>query len=91
MMIGCPCLVPLCLNSVLLTAYTVVLLLMRNHLFVWSVFSPKYLYVCATTVCVYVGVFVVAVTGFYTCLVFAMRRKRQDPFSNEMGKSLIGE
>lgn len=36
-----PCLVPLTLNSILLLAYTIVLLLMRNHLFVWSVFSPK--------------------------------------------------
>lgn len=36
-----PCLVPLGLNSVLLLAYTIILLLMRNHLFVWSVFSPK--------------------------------------------------
>lgn len=41
MTLGFPCLVPLGLNSVLLIAYTVVLLLMRNHLFVWSVFSPK--------------------------------------------------
>lgn len=40
-MLGFPCLVPLTLNSILLTAYTIVLLLMRNHLFVWSVFSPK--------------------------------------------------
>lgn len=36
-----PCLVTLGVNSILLTAYTIVLLLMRNHLFVWSVFSPK--------------------------------------------------
>lgn len=40
-MLGFPCLVPLGLNSILLTAYTIILLLMRNHLFVWSVFSPK--------------------------------------------------
>ncbi|KAH9664388.1 GPI ethanolamine phosphate transferase 2 [Citrus sinensis] len=40
-MLGFPCLAPLTLNSILLTAYTIVLLLMRNHLFVWSVFSPK--------------------------------------------------
>ncbi|KAJ0098112.1 hypothetical protein Patl1_28313 [Pistacia atlantica] len=40
-MLGFPCLVPLGINSILLTAYTIVLLLMRNHLFVWSVFSPK--------------------------------------------------
>ncbi|PHT25564.1 hypothetical protein CQW23_34812 [Capsicum baccatum] len=39
--LGFPCLVPLGLNSILLIAYTIVLLLMRNHLFVWSVFSPK--------------------------------------------------
>lgn len=39
--LGFPCLVPLALNSIALTAYTIVLLLMQNHLFVWSVFSPK--------------------------------------------------
>ncbi|MCL7042223.1 hypothetical protein MKW94_028598 [Papaver nudicaule] len=75
MMIGFPCLVPLALNSVMLTAFTVVLFAMRNHLFVWSVFSPKYLYVLATAVCVYVGVFIVAVTGIYTCLVFFLRER----------------
>ncbi|CAA0821025.1 Alkaline-phosphatase-like family protein [Striga hermonthica] len=57
--LGYPCLIPLGLNSILLLAYTIVLLLMRNHLFVWSVFSPKYMYVCATTACVYIGVSVV--------------------------------
>ncbi|KAK9285804.1 hypothetical protein L1049_025005 [Liquidambar formosana] len=77
MMVSFPCLVPLGLNSILLTAYTIILLLMRNHLFVWSVFSPKYLYVCATTACVYLGVTVVAATGSYTCLVFALRKKLQ--------------
>jgi len=40
-MITMPCLLPLLINSVTLTSYTIVLLLMRNHLFVWSVFSPK--------------------------------------------------
>ncbi|KAK4566843.1 hypothetical protein RGQ29_002914 [Quercus rubra] len=40
-MLAFPCLVPLGVNSIILTAYTIVLLLMRNHLFVWSVFSPK--------------------------------------------------
>ncbi|GAB2283229.1 hypothetical protein Dimus_017754 [Dionaea muscipula] len=40
-MIGIPCLIPLCVNSILLTGYTVVLLRMQNHLFIWSVFSPK--------------------------------------------------
>ncbi|XAR73479.1 hypothetical protein NMG60_11007463 [Bertholletia excelsa] len=69
------CLVPLGLNSVILVAYTIVLLLMRNHLFVWSVFSPKYLYVCATTAAVYVGVSVVFLTASYTSLVLALRRR----------------
>lgn len=40
-MITLACLLPLLINSVALTSYTIVLLLMRNHLFVWSVFSPK--------------------------------------------------
>ncbi|KAG9450826.1 hypothetical protein H6P81_010791 [Aristolochia fimbriata] len=57
---GMPCLVPLALNSVVLTTFTIILLLMRNHLFVWSVFSPKYLYVCAATIGVYIGVITVA-------------------------------
>ncbi|KAL8196352.1 hypothetical protein R6Q57_024647 [Mikania cordata] len=39
--LGFPCLVPLGLNSVLLVAYTFILLIMRNHLFIWTVFSPK--------------------------------------------------
>ncbi|MED6174674.1 hypothetical protein PIB30_071274, partial [Stylosanthes scabra] len=39
-LLGFPCLVPLSINSVLLTSYTIVLLTMRNHLFIWSVFSP---------------------------------------------------
>ncbi|XVF17348.1 hypothetical protein REPUB_Repub10bG0113200 [Reevesia pubescens] len=82
MMLGFPCLVPLVLNSILLTAYTVVLLLMRNHLFVWSVFSPKYLYVCATTLCTYIGLFIVAATGIYTYLVLAMRKWKQVSISN---------
>lgn len=73
MMISTPCLLPLGLNSIVLTAFTIILLLMRNHLFVWSVFSPKYLYVCAATVSVYIGVLVVAATGVYTCLVLFLR------------------
>ncbi|KAJ6288276.1 hypothetical protein OIU76_024292 [Salix suchowensis] len=77
MILGFPCLVPVGLNSILLTSYTIVLVLMRNHLFVWSVFSPKYLYVCAATVCVYTGVFVVAATEIYTCWVLSLRRKKQ--------------
>nr|GMD56273.1 GPI ethanolamine phosphate transferase 2 [Ipomoea batatas] len=76
-LIGFPCLVPLGLNSVLLVAYTIVLLLMRNHLFVWSVFSPKYLYVCATTACVCFGVTIVASTIIYVSSVLALRVKMQ--------------
>ncbi|XP_047261009.1 GPI ethanolamine phosphate transferase 2-like [Capsicum annuum] len=75
--LGFPCLVPLGLNSILLVAYTIVLLLMRNHLFVWSVFSPKFLYVCATTVCVCLGVSIVSATMFYICLVLVYREKLQ--------------
>ncbi|KAK1428982.1 hypothetical protein QVD17_17823 [Tagetes erecta] len=44
MILGFPCLVPLGLNSLLLVAYTIILLVMRNHLFIWTVFSPKYIY-----------------------------------------------
>uniref|UniRef100_A0A0D9YZ95 GPI ethanolamine phosphate transferase 2 C-terminal domain-containing protein n=1 Tax=Oryza glumipatula TaxID=40148 RepID=A0A0D9YZ95_9ORYZ len=74
-MITLPCLLPLLINSIALTSYTIVLLLMRNHLFVWSVFSPKYLYVCAATVCTCAGVFIIAVTAVYTCTVFSFRMR----------------
>ncbi|KAJ0959890.1 hypothetical protein J5N97_000344 [Dioscorea zingiberensis] len=47
--IALPCLIPFALNSIVLTASTIILLFMRNHLFIWSVFSPKYLYACAAT------------------------------------------
>lgn len=75
MNLGFPCLVPLGLNSIFLTAYTIVLLLMRNHLFIWSVFSPKYLYVCATTACVCIGVSLMASIVVYTVVVLAYRRR----------------
>ncbi|XP_061352050.1 GPI ethanolamine phosphate transferase 2-like isoform X3 [Gastrolobium bilobum] len=74
-LLGFPCLVPLSMNCVLLTAYTIVLLLMRNHLFIWSVFSPKYLYVCAATACVYIGVFIVVATVIHTYIVLFWLRK----------------
>lgn len=74
-MVTLPCLFPLLINSLALTSYTIVLLLMRNHLFVWSVFSPKYLYVCAATVCTYVGVFIIAMTAVYNCVVFKFRAR----------------
>jgi ethanolaminephosphotransferase len=80
--LGFPCLVPLCINSILLTAYTVVLLLMRNHLFVWSVFSPKYLYVCATTLCTYIGVCIVAATVTYTFYVTTFLRSNRTRHNN---------
>lgn len=42
----------------------------------------RYLYVCATTLCTYIGVFVVAVTVTYTfsvtCLLRSNTRTRQD-------------
>lgn len=85
-MLGFPCLVPLCLNSILLTTYTFVLVLMRNHLFVWSVFSPKYLYVCAATVCVYIGVSVVATTLIYICMVLNLRGRMLSSNRNATSK-----
>ncbi|KAG0494659.1 hypothetical protein HPP92_005653 [Vanilla planifolia] len=72
-MIAFPCLLPLALNSLVLMSFTLVLLLMRNHLFVWSVFSPKYLYVCVGTASVYLGVLIVSITVVYTCSVFFLR------------------
>ncbi|GMH24143.1 hypothetical protein Nepgr_025986 [Nepenthes gracilis] len=81
MRVAIPCLVPLGINSILLTVYTIVLLQMRNHLFIWSVFSPKYLYVCATTVCIYIGLSIVAGTQIYICWVCSLRRR--------MGMSLM--
>ncbi|XP_023763089.1 GPI ethanolamine phosphate transferase 2 [Lactuca sativa] len=74
--LGFPCLVPLGLNSVLLVAYTIILLLMRNHLFIWTVFSPKYIYVVVTTVCVLVGVLIVASTVTYIVSVVFLLRHR---------------
>ncbi|KAG5059201.1 hypothetical protein JHK87_000230 [Glycine soja] len=74
-LLGFPCLVPLTINSVLMTVYTIILLLMRNHLFIWSVFSPKYLYVCAATACVYVGICIVVVTVIHTYIVLFWLRK----------------
>ncbi|KAJ3676959.1 hypothetical protein LUZ60_002683 [Juncus effusus] len=77
--ISFPILVPLVINSVSLTSFTVVLLLMRNHLFIWSVFSPKYLYLCASTVSVYIGVIILSVTVLYTCSSFSfMKRNKQN-------------
>lgn len=37
----------------------------------------RYLYVCASTVCVYIGVFVVAATTIYTHLVLLLRKRMQ--------------
>ncbi|KAL8143454.1 hypothetical protein V2J09_016486 [Rumex salicifolius] len=74
-MIGMPCVVLLGLNSVLLTAYTFILLQMRNHLFIWSVFSPKYLYVCATTACIYIGLSIVVTTELYIFWVCNKKRR----------------
>ncbi|KAL5982386.1 hypothetical protein ACLOJK_016457 [Asimina triloba] len=119
MTIGVPCILPLGLNSIVLTAFTIILLLMRNHLFVWSVFSPNlptasgsgtqnhdshlynyklkdqlaphilglriipqtlnilamYLYVCAATVSMYVGVSVIASVRIYVYSVIFFRAR----------------
>ncbi|XP_004289530.1 PREDICTED: GPI ethanolamine phosphate transferase 2-like [Fragaria vesca subsp. vesca] len=83
MIIGFPCLVPLGLDSILLTVYTIVLLVMRNHLYIWSVFSPKYIYVCTTTVCVYIGVSVVAATVTYAYSVLGLRINKQFKLSHQ--------
>ncbi|CAN6227882.1 unnamed protein product [Urochloa humidicola] len=74
-MIALPCLLPFLINAVALTSYTIVLLIMRNHLFVWSIFSPKYLYVCAATISTYVGVFILATTAVYNCIIFSFRAR----------------
>ncbi|GKC09390.1 GPI ethanolamine phosphate transferase 2 isoform X1, partial [Tanacetum coccineum] len=83
MILGFPCLVPLGINSVLLVAYTIILLLMRNHLFIWTVFSPKYIYVVVTTACVLIGVLIVASTVTYTIsvAVFLVRHRHKDSIS----------
>lgn len=36
-----PCILPMALNGVSLVVFTAILVAMQNHLFVWSVFSPK--------------------------------------------------
>ncbi|KAL6225089.1 hypothetical protein ACLB2K_003941 [Fragaria x ananassa] len=83
MIIGFPCLVPLGLNSILLTVFTIVLLVMRNHLFIWSVFYPKYIYVCTTTVCVDIGVSVVAATVTYAYSMLGLRIKKRFKLSHQ--------
>ncbi|KAL2650538.1 hypothetical protein R1flu_018666 [Riccia fluitans] len=71
-----PCYLPLAMNSVVLTVFTGVLYLMQDHLFVWSVFSPKYLYVVATTICTYLGTLIFATVGGYSFLVISKRMQR---------------
>ncbi|CAL9127208.1 unnamed protein product [Musa textilis] len=85
LLIGFPCLLPLVLNSIVLVAFTITLLLMRNHLFVWSVFSPKYLYLCAATMCVYIGVLIIAATVAYTAVVLFVRTKNFNAQLNNFG------
>ncbi|XP_021841060.1 uncharacterized protein [Spinacia oleracea] len=86
-----PFLVPLGINSVLLVAYTIVLLQMRNHLFIWSVFSPKYLYVCATTACVYIGTFILTANVLYISLVYTLRRKRMSEVVQTTEREVIDQ
>ncbi|CAM6089673.1 unnamed protein product [Calypogeia fissa] len=54
-----PVVLPLALNGIVMIVFTGVLLIMQDHLFVWSVFSPKYLYVCMTTFAIYCGTIMV--------------------------------
>eukprot|EP00252_Welwitschia_mirabilis_P003773 TRINITY_DN13822_c0_g2_i1.p1 TRINITY_DN13822_c0_g2~~TRINITY_DN13822_c0_g2_i1.p1 ORF type:complete len:318 (+),score=20.07 TRINITY_DN13822_c0_g2_i1:111-956(+) len=68
-----PCLLPLCLNSVVLVTFTIILYLMKDHLFIWSVFSPKYLYVCATTFCIYIVTCISIFTAMYSNLAILAR------------------
>ncbi|KAG6549640.1 hypothetical protein Mapa_008618 [Marchantia paleacea] len=73
-----PCILPLAMNSIFLTAFTGVLYVMQDHLFVWSVFSPKYLYAIATTVCTYIGTLVFVAVGGYSILVMSFRIQQTD-------------
>jgi ethanolaminephosphotransferase len=68
-----PCILPMALNGVSLVVFTAILVAMQNHLFVWSVFSPKYLYFCAATVCTSLGVLIFAMTGSYVRWVISQR------------------
>ncbi|MCO5559991.1 hypothetical protein L7F22_013595 [Adiantum nelumboides] len=59
------CSIPLLLSSVILLSFTLVMLLMQGHLFIWSVFSPKYIYVCFTVLSTYWGVTLNAWASLY--------------------------
>lgn len=53
------------LNATQSCVYNLVMLLFRNHLFIWSVFSPKLLYVATYTSMTYVfSVFCVILLAF---------------------------
>ncbi|KAH7297933.1 hypothetical protein KP509_25G019500 [Ceratopteris richardii] len=67
--ISLSCSIPLLLSSVVLTSFTFVMLLMQGHLFIWSVFSPKYIYVCFTVLSTYCGIIINSVASLY---VYAM-------------------
>ncbi|KAG0592904.1 hypothetical protein KC19_1G289300 [Ceratodon purpureus] len=71
-----PCILPVALNGVILVAFTAVLTLMQDHLFVWSVFSPKYLYVCAATVCTSVGALLYAIISAYCTSIITLRLRQ---------------
>eukprot|EP00250_Pteridium_aquilinum_P020571 c24867_g1_i1 orf=246-3212(+) len=67
--IALPCTVPLVLTSVVLVSFTLVMLLMQGHLFIWSVFSPKYIYVCFTVLSTYWGVILNALVSLYVYVI----------------------
>ncbi|MCO5584199.1 hypothetical protein L7F22_038122 [Adiantum nelumboides] len=63
--IALSCNIPLLLSSVILLSFTLVMLLMQGHLFIWSVFSPKYIYICFTVLSTYWGVTLNALASLY--------------------------
>lgn len=44
------CLTMFMIRSICITLFSTVLLVLRDHLFIWSVFSPKYLYELGWTI-----------------------------------------
>ncbi|CAM6100306.1 unnamed protein product [Calypogeia fissa] len=74
-----PVVLPLALNGIVMIVFTGVLLIMQDHLFVWSVFSPKYLYVCMTTFAIYCGTIMVLVVRTYASVVLFRRMQGKNP------------
>lgn len=60
-----------------LAAPTYILITVYSKLNNNDTFFCRFMYVCAATVCVYLGVFIVASTVFYTVWAFDLRRRLQ--------------